>query len=174
MKWRRLVLFPVGDYQRRFIVSSKMNRMTRRKATKLIGASSGALLLPISASHLFSETESLSMLTRTIPSSGEKLSVIGLGTWNVFDMNLNPDNEKQLGDVLSLFVKLSGSVIDSSPMYGRAEEVVGTLASKLGLRDKLFIATKVLTLGKEVGIDSMVRSISRLGTKWVDRLQDTT
>ena len=102
------------------------------------------------------------MLTRAIPSSGEKVTVIGLGTWNVFDVDLNPDNEKQLGDVLSLFVKLSGSVIDSSPMYGRAEEVVGTLASKLGLRDKLFLATKVWTRGKEAGIESMERSMSRL------------
>jgi aryl-alcohol dehydrogenase-like predicted oxidoreductase len=145
--------------------------MTRRKATKLIGASSGALLLSMGPSHLFTATESLSMLTRAIPSSGEKVTVIGLGTWNVFDVDLNPDNEKQLGDVLSLFVKLSGSVIDSSPMYGRAEEVVGTLASKLGLRDKLFLATKVWTRGKEAGIESMERSMSRLRTKRVDLMQ---
>ncbi len=111
------------------------------------------------------------MLTRVIPSSGEKLTVIGLGTWNVFDVDLNPDNEKQLGDVLSLFVKLSGSVIDSSPMYGRAEEVVGILASKLGLRDKLFLATKVWTRGKEAGIESMERSMSRLRTKRIDLMQ---
>src|SRR5467141_2967237 len=86
-------------------------------------------------------------------------------------MNLNLDNEKQLGDVLSLFVKLSGSVIDSSPMYGRAEEVVGTLASKLGLRDKLFLATKVWTRGKEAGIKSIELSISRLRTKRIDLMQ---
>src|SRR5437899_10664328 len=90
MKWRRLVLFTVGDYQRRFIVSSKMKRMTRRKATKLIGASSGALLLPMGASHLFRATESLSMLTRVIPSSCEELTVIGLGTGNVLDVYPTP------------------------------------------------------------------------------------
>src|SRR5438132_5108240 len=111
------------------------------------------------------------MRTRTMPSSGEKLTVIGLGTWNVFDVDLNPSNEKQLGDALSLFVKLNGSVIDSSPMYGRAEEVVGTLASKLGLRDKLFLATKVWTRGKEAGIESMERSMSRLRTKRIDLMQ---
>src|SRR5207245_6469433 len=98
MRWRRLVLFTVGDYQRRFIVSSKMNRMTRRKATKLIGASSGALLLSMRGSHLFGATESLSMLTRVIPSLGEKLAVIVLGTWNVADVELNPDNERQPDD----------------------------------------------------------------------------
>jgi aryl-alcohol dehydrogenase-like predicted oxidoreductase len=171
MKWRRLVLFTVGDYQRRFIVSSKMNRMTRRKATKLIGVGSGALLLPMGASHLFSATEPSSMLTRTIPSSGEKLSVIGLGTWNVFDVDLTPENEKNLGEVLSHLVKSGGSVIDSSPMYGRAEEVVGALATKLGLRDKLFLATKVWTRGKEAGIESMERSMSRLQTKRIDLMQ---
>src|SRR5207247_6420500 len=88
MKWRRLVLFTVGDYQRRFIVSSKMNRMTRRKATKLIGASSGALLLPMGASHFFSATEYSSMLKREIPSSGEMVTVVGLGTLNVLEVVL--------------------------------------------------------------------------------------
>src|SRR5205814_4817950 len=62
-------------------------------------------------------------------------------------------------------------VIDSSPMYGRAEEVVGILASKLGLRDKLFLATKVWTRGKEAGIESMERSMSRLQTKRIDLMQ---
>ena len=69
------------------------------------------------------------MLTRTIPSSGEKLPVIGLGTWRAFDVDLSADIRRQLADVLSLFVKLGGRVIDSSPMYGRAEEVIGDLTS---------------------------------------------
>src|SRR5437016_13134094 len=93
MKWRRLVLFTVGDYQRRFIVSSKMNRLTRRKATKLIGARSGALLLPMGASHLFSATELLSMLTRVIPSSGNRLTVVDVVAWYVFDVVLMPHIE---------------------------------------------------------------------------------
>jgi diketogulonate reductase-like aldo/keto reductase len=70
-----------------------------------------------------------------------------------------------------MFTELGGSVIDSSPMYGRAEEVVGTLASKLGLRDKLFLATKVWTRGKQAGIDSMERSMSRCRTKRIDLMQ---
>ena len=87
------------------------------------------------------------MLTRTIPSSGEKLPVIGLGTWRAFDVDLSADVRRQLEDVLSLFVKLGGRVIDSSPMYGRAEEVIGQLTSALGIREKLFLATKVWTKG---------------------------
>lgn len=148
-----------------------MNNMTRRHATKLIGAGAGALVLPIRATHGQATSESPTMLTRTISSSGEKLPVIGLGTWNVFDVDLTPTNEKQLGDVLALFVKLGGRVIDSSPMYGRAEEVIGALTAKLGLRDKLFLATKVWTRGRQAGIESMERSMSRLQTKRIDLMQ---
>ena len=144
-----------------------MNNMTRRDATKLIGAAAASFLLPIDSTH----AESSLMLTRAIPSSGEKLPVIGLGTWNVFDVDLDPQNERQLSDVLSLFVKSGARVIDSSPMYGRAEQVIGALVAKLGLRDKLFFATKVWTRGKRAGIESMERSMSRLQTKRIDLMQ---
>jgi len=144
-----------------------MNNMTRRQATKLIGGAAAGVLLP----NALVGAESSTMLTRAIPSSSEKLPVIGLGTYSVFDLDLAPDKERQLSEVLSLFVKLGGRVVDSSPMYGRAEEVVGTLSSKLGLRDKLFFATKVWTRGKQAGIDSMERSMSRLQTKTIDLMQ---
>lgn len=142
--------------------------MTRREATKLISAGAAGLLLPL---DLSAANESSTMLTRAIPSSGEKLPVIGLGTWQVFDVDLAPDNEKQLGDVLSSFVRLGGRVIDSSPMYGRSEQVIGALASKLGLKEKLFFATKVWTRGKQAGIESMERSLSRLQAKHIDLMQ---
>jgi len=144
-----------------------MNNMTRRQATKLIGGAAAGVLLP----NALVGAESSTMLTRAIPSSSEKLPVIGLGTYSVFDLDLAPDKERQLSEVLSSFVKLGGRVVDSSPMYGRAEEVVGTLSSKLGLRDKLFFATKVWTRGKQAGIDSMERSMSRLQTKTIDLMQ---
>ena len=67
------------------------------------------------------------MLMRAIPSSDEKLSAIGLGTWRTFDVDLASDNRRQLDEVLALFVKLGGRVIDTSPMYGRAEQVIGDL-----------------------------------------------
>ena len=111
------------------------------------------------------------MLTRAIATSGENLPVIGLGTWQVFDVDLAPENEKQLGDVLSLFAKLGGRVIDSSPMYGRAEQVIGTLATRLRLQEKLFLATKVWTRGRAQGIESMERSMSRLQRKRIDLMQ---
>src|SRR5437868_3437834 len=111
-----------------------MKNMTRRSATKLIGATAAGLFLPCGSSR----AESSQMLARAIPSSGEKLPVIGLDTYNVFDVDLDAQKEKQLGEVLKSFVSLGGRVVDSSPMYGRAESVIGALASKLGLRGKLF------------------------------------
>ncbi len=111
------------------------------------------------------------MLMRAIPSSDEKLPAIGLGTWRTFDVDFTSDTRRRLEDVLSLFVKLGGRVIDTSPMYGRAEEVIGDLTATLGIRDKLFLATKVWTRGKESGISSMERSMDRLRTKHIDLMQ---
>jgi diketogulonate reductase-like aldo/keto reductase len=145
--------------------------MTRREAAKLIGASTAGLVLPIGTALSQAKGESSRMLTRTIPSSGEKLPVIGLGTWSVFDVDLTPDNRRQLEEVMSLFVRRGGRVIDSSPMYGRAEGVIGELAAKLHLRDSLFIATKVWTSGKQAGIQMMERSMERFQTKQIDLMQ---
>ena len=97
--------------------------------------------------------------------------MIGLGTWQAFDVNLTADVRKQLEAVLSLFVKLGGRVIDSSPMYGRAEEVIGDLTSALGIREKVFLATKVWTRGKQSGIQSIERSMSLLRTNRIDLMQ---
>jgi diketogulonate reductase-like aldo/keto reductase len=145
--------------------------MTRREAVRLIGVSGAGLCLPVGASRAQAKAESSAMLMRAIPSSGEKLPVIGLGTWQAFDVDLTSDNRRQLGDVLSLFVKLGGRVIDTSPMYGHAEDVIGELTTELGIRDKLFLATKVWTRGKENGIKSMERSMALLRAKQVDLMQ---
>jgi diketogulonate reductase-like aldo/keto reductase len=148
-----------------------MTRMTRRQATRLIGVSTAGLCLPVDAFCAQAKAESSAMLTRAIPSTGEKLPVIGLGTWQAFDVDLTSDNRRQLGDVLLLFVKLGGRVIDTSPMYGRAEEVIGELTTALGIQDKMFLATKVWTRGKENGIKSMERSMALLRAKRIDLMQ---
>jgi diketogulonate reductase-like aldo/keto reductase len=145
--------------------------MTRREAAKIIGTATAGLMLPTDASQGQAKSESSAMLARSIPSSGEKLPVIGLGTWQKFDVDLTPETGRALKEVVSLLVKRGGSVIDSSPMYGRAEEVVGELTSALGIRDKLFLATKVWTRGKESGIESMERSMVLLRTKRIDLMQ---
>ena len=74
-----------------------------------------------------------------------------MGTWQTFDVDLTADNRQQLEEVLSLLVKLGGRVIDTSPMYGRAEQVIGDLTAALGIREQLFLATKVWTHGKSKG-----------------------
>jgi diketogulonate reductase-like aldo/keto reductase len=109
------------------------------------------------------------LLQRAIPSSGEKLPVIGLGSWQVFDVG--PNQYGPLEEVLARFVALGSRVVDSSPMYGRAEQVIGDIAAKLRLRDSLFLATKVWTTGKEQGIASMERSFARFQTKRLDLMQ---
>ncbi len=146
-------------------------KLTRREATKLLSAGAAGLLLPVRASCAQTKGESSTMLMRAIPSSDEKLPAIGLGTWRTFDVDFTSDTRRQLEGVLSLFVKLGGRVIDTSPMYGRAEEVIGDLTATLGIRDKLFLATKVWTRGKESGISSMERSMVRLRTKRIDLMQ---
>src|SRR5438067_6874326 len=146
-----------------------MNAMTRREAAKLIGSAGVGLLLPAGAACAASANESAGMLARPIPSSGEKLPVIGLGTWQTFDVD--PAQSAPLAEVLSTFVNLGGRVVDSSPMYGRSEQVIGDLLTKLKLRDSLFLATKVWTRGRQAGIDSMERSFARLQTKTIDLMQ---
>ena len=145
------------------------NAITRREATRLIGGITASCLWPIGAKGAQSKGESATMLTRPIPSSGEKLPVIGLGTWQTFDVN--PAQSGPLAEVLNTFVKLGGRVVDSSPMYRRAEQVIGDLLTKLKLRDSLFLATKVWTRGRQAGIDSMERSFARLQTKTIDLMQ---
>lgn len=87
---------------------------------------------------------------------------IGLGTWQTFDAGNAEKDRKPLEEVLSLFVQLGGTVVDSSPMYGRAESVLGDVAVRTGVRDKLFVATKVWTSGKAAGIAQMEESERRL------------
>src|SRR5438067_7885947 len=140
--------------------------MKRREALKVLGGTTAGVILPISAR---AASESSMMVTRSISSSGEKLPVIGLGTWSVFDVDLTPANRPQLAEVLSLLVKRGGRVVDSSPMYGRAESVVGELAAQLHLLDSLFMATKVWTKGKEAGLAMMQRSMVRM--RKVDLMQ---
>src|SRR4249920_3416382 len=89
-----------------------------------------------------------SLLMRRIPSSGEEIPAIGLGTWQSFDVGRTATARAGLEQVLHTFVEMGGTLIDSSPMYGSSEEVAGDLAEKLGLQSRLFVATKVWTSGK--------------------------
>ncbi len=111
------------------------------------------------------------LLQRPIPSTGETIPAVGLGTWRTFDVGASPAEREPLREVLRRFVALGGRVIDSSPMYGAAEAVVGDLAADLGIHDSLFLATKVWTTGREAGVAQMERSLQRLRTRRLDLMQ---
>lgn len=105
-----------------------------------------------------------SLIQRPIPSSGELLPVVGLGTARTFD--IDPGNSAAMAplqEVLQAFHQGGGRLVDSSPMYGDAEAVVGRLAGNLGIAEQLFMATKVWTRGREAGIRQIERSAQRMG-----------
>ena len=111
------------------------------------------------------------MITRPIPRTGEALPVIGLGTWQTFDVGTSASDRAPRAGVLKALFESGGSVVDSSPMYGRAEGVVGDLLAEAGTRAKAFLATKVWTTGREAGIAQMKQSMKLLRTDRIDLMQ---
>jgi aryl-alcohol dehydrogenase-like predicted oxidoreductase len=114
------------------------------------------------------------LLTRPIPASGELLPVIGLGTWQTFDIGDDSVARANILAVLAEFVVQGGRMVDSSPMYGRAESIAGELMTALSVREKMFVATKVWTRGADTGIAQMRDSIQKLATptgKPIDLMQ---
>ena len=150
-------------------MKERSSPITRRDAVRLIGGATTAALLPIPKSAAANEIRA--MLMRSIPSTGEKIPALGLGTSRTFEVGGSPNERAPLREVLERFVQLGGKVIDTSPMYGKAEGVVGDLTNELHLRDQLFLATKVWTTGRQAGIDQMELSLARLRTKTLDLMQ---
>jgi len=111
------------------------------------------------------------MRSRPIPSSGEALPVIGLGTSRTFDVGMAADDRAPLKEVISTLVASGGVLVDTAPMYGRAEAVVGDLVSEMGLAEKIFMATKVLREGREAGLGQMQHSLDLLRSDPLDLMQ---
>ncbi len=111
------------------------------------------------------------MHKRKVPSTGEMLGVVGLGTWQTFDVGSAPAERAPLADVVRALLDGGGSVIDSSPMYGRSEGVAGDVIQSLGARDRTFIATKVWTSGRAAGIAQMEQSLKLFHTDRIDLMQ---
>jgi diketogulonate reductase-like aldo/keto reductase len=139
-------------------------KMSRRESLRILAA--GAAL---GASASAAEEKPADLIQRKIPSSGEMLPAIGLGTWQTFDVP--PDQHGPLAEVLKEFAVLGGKLIDSSPMYGASEETAGDLMERLSLRKSLFVATKVWTPGKEAGIRQMEASMKKLKSPVIDLMQ---
>lgn len=149
--------------------------LTRRELLKAGVAAGASLFLP--AKNPFAET--VPLIEKKIPSSGESLPVIGVGTARRYEAIQTEEERAPLRETLREFRALGGMVIDSSPTYGTAEAVVGDLVSELKVRDGLFLATKVSTSGKEAGVKQIEESFKKLRTAKIDliavhNLRDTT
>lgn len=110
------------------------------------------------------------MIERIIPSSGKPLPVIGLGTWQTFDVS-GPQNYPDLTKVLTEMNSHGSKLIDSSPMYGNSEKVIGDLTSEMNTKDDFFYATKVWTSGRDNGIRQMEDSMKKMKRKTMDLMQ---
>ncbi len=140
--------------------------ISRREMIRRMGAVGAAMGLP--AAVFARETEPR---RHPIPSTGESLPVIGMGTSRTFDVGDDAEQRAPLIEVLRQFFEHGGTVIDSSPMYGRAESVIGDGVAALGSQPRWFAATKVWTLGKEAGIEQMQRSMARMRVARFDLMQ---
>ena len=111
------------------------------------------------------------MLTKEIPSTGESIPVIGLGTWDTFDVGTSSPESDELRDVLKIFFDKGGRLIDSSPMYGSSELVLGELFSEMDPPPPVFAATKVWTRGRTAGASQIEQSLQLWGLQQFDLLQ---
>lgn len=141
-------------------------KLSRRGFLQVAGAAGVAAAFP---GHLISAEPT--PILKEIPSSGEKIPVIGMGTARTFDVGIGDELYRQLGEVLQLFFDHGGAVIDSSPMYGNAESVVGHLLQETENKDALFAATKVWTYGRDSGKEQMSESMARMGVAVMDLMQ---
>lgn len=161
--------------------AGKMTKLNRRDALRLIGIGATSIVGAASCSLVATTSKmrgnqtdqatSGPIQTKKIPSTSEALPIIGLGTWQTFDVGPAPAERQPLQEVLAEFSATGGKLIDSSPMYGKSEEVAGELTAKLDLRPKLFIATKVWTQGKAEGVRQMEESMRKLKAAKIDLMQ---
>ncbi len=149
------------------------NKLSRRQTVKLLSYAGLGAILPTTAwpSAASQEANASPMLTRPIPSSNEQLPLIGLGTWIQFDVGSDASEREPLQEVLQQMLQKGGKLIDSSPMYGKSEEVVGDLTAASGKADQFFYATKVWTSGEQQGIQQMHRSMQLMKRKTMDLMQ---
>ena len=135
----------------------------------LIGAAAAVPVL--GALPLGRRAEAAAMITRKIPSSGEAIPAVGMGTWRTFNVGGSEKLRVARAKVLQTFFDLGGGMIDSSPMYGTSEDVVGWCLKRTKRHDHLVTATKVWTSGKEAGIEQMAASRGLWGIERFDVMQ---
>lgn len=140
-----------------------------RRHLLLAGASLVPTLLATGWLPACAFAQATPLLRKKIPSSGEEIPIIGLGTARRYERTGTPAEQAILRETLQRFAALGATVIDTASVYGEAEEVVGALVEGLGLRPKLFLATKVSTSGgREAGREQIEDSFKRLRTSTID------
>lgn len=144
-----------------------MNDLSRREFCQAI--TTGAAVTALAPRSLIAAENA--MLMRKIPSTGEELPVIGLGTSDVFDVGGGSSERAPLMEVLKILTESGGSVLDTSPMYNRAEAVSGDLMAALDVRIRMFVATKVWTRGKDEGLAQIATSMRLLKSPKLDLVQ---
>ena len=143
--------------------TGRLGRRQFIQTVTLLGAA--AVGLPLAAQG------SKSMLMKVIPSSGEKIPVIGMGSSRTFEVGDDQEQRARLTQVLQAFFDQGGTVIDTSPMYGSSEQVLGELLANVQKKQSLFMATKVWTEGRQEGITQMQESMDLLHTPVIDLMQ---
>ena len=143
------------------------HKLLRRTFLKGLGGLAAVIALrPVTLSALSSST-----ITRPIPSTGEPLPVIGMGSWKTFDVENDPVARAVRVKVLQTFFDNGGAIIDSSPMYGGSEQVIGYCLGQIDNTQTLFSATKVWMMGRHFGINQMKHSEKLWGTERFDLMQ---
>lgn len=135
----------------------------RRAILRALAAGVAALTLP-----RWAAAQSVPLVTKPIPSSGEMLPVVGLGTWITFNVGNDTAARDSCTEVMRAFFRAGGRIIDSSPMYGSSEEVIGYGLKKLGMPKQLFSATKVWTSSRGEGITQIAASERLWGVPKLD------
>ena len=145
--------------------------MSRARFLRLAAGATAALAIGPLPSRAAPARKEDSMQTRPIPSSGERLGIICCGTWQTFDVGSAEADRQRLAEVLQVLFDAGGSVVDSSPMYGRSEAVTGDLLSHLHAHERAFVATKVWTRGGEAGVRQMEESMRLLQHPRIELMQ---
>jgi len=144
---------------------------TRRHVVSSLAWSLAGLALAPGRAALAAAAASDGMQTRPVPSSGERLPVIGMGTADSFNVGDSPAEREPLREVMRRFFAGGAALIDTAPSYDSAEGVIGDLLAELGLRPRAFIATKIGTSGRAAGLEQFQRSLRLLRTEKVELLQ---
>jgi diketogulonate reductase-like aldo/keto reductase len=144
-------------------------RVTRKQF--LTGASALVTAATLGPLGLPGRAQAASLITRPIPSSGEQLPIVGLGTARVYDVEASDPKIPTLKATVETFVREGGKIVDCSPTYGNAEAVVGRLVNEIGARNKLFYANKISTNGEAEGIAQVEASLKAWNTDKFDLLQ---